>query len=127
MTEPITSESGNESQITVCRIGSSAPDCGSYGAGHHVHWIQARKAFESETEIEVTAVVDSDGLIRATVGDEVTWFRNHDPDGVAATLLGADSRVVLRGFNVLQIHTPAGRALYSIEESDQWQPCRPRL
>jgi hypothetical protein len=55
--------------------------CGSYGPGHQVHWIQAKKSAEDEQPvIEVSIVVHHDGRVEIE-GDELKltmW--NHEPD-----------------------------------------------
>ena len=54
--------------------------CGSYGPGHQMHWIQAKKSWEDEQPmIDVSIVVHHDGHIDLE-GDELKlamW--NHDP------------------------------------------------
>jgi hypothetical protein len=37
--------------------------CGSYGPGHQVHWIQAKKSAEEGPVIHVSIVVHDDGRI----------------------------------------------------------------
>ena len=54
--------------------------CGSYGPGHQVHWIQAKKSAENpQPVIDVSIVVHPDGRVDFE-GDELKlamW--NHDP------------------------------------------------
>jgi hypothetical protein len=55
--------------------------CGSYGPGHQVHWIQAKKSVEEgQPVIDVSIVVHHDGRVDIE-GDEMKlplW--NHDPE-----------------------------------------------
>jgi hypothetical protein len=57
--------------------------CGSYGPGHQMHWIQAKKSWEDEQPmIDVSIVVHHDGRIDLE-GDELK-LAGGEPDSIAA-------------------------------------------
>jgi hypothetical protein len=55
--------------------------CGSYGPGHQMHWIQAKKSWEDEQPmIDVSILVHHDGRVDIE-GDELKLtMGNHDPE-----------------------------------------------
>jgi hypothetical protein len=55
--------------------------CGSYGPGHQMHWIQAKKSWEEGPEISVSnLVVHDDGLVDLEGYELKLTMWNHDPD-----------------------------------------------
>jgi hypothetical protein len=55
--------------------------CGSYGPGHQMHWIQAKKSWEDEQPmIDVSIVVHHDGRVDLEGYELTLTMWNHDPD-----------------------------------------------
>jgi hypothetical protein len=53
--------------------------CGSYGPGHRVHWIQAKKSAEEGPVIHVSVVVHDDGRVDLEGHELNLTMWNHDP------------------------------------------------
>jgi hypothetical protein len=101
--------------------------CGSYGPGHQMHWIQAKKSWEDEQPmIDVSIVVHHDGRVDLE-GDELTltmW--NHDPDRLRDVVdyAGRGRAVWKPRFHVLALPGPSGY-LFNLAALDQRTPCHP--
>jgi hypothetical protein len=101
--------------------------CGSYGPGHQMHWIQAKKSWEGEQPmIDVSIVVHHDGRVDLE-GDELTltmW--NHDPDRLRDVVdyAGRGRAVWKPRFHVLALPGPSGY-LFNLAALDQRTPCHP--
>ncbi len=89
--------------------------CGSFRAGHVVHWIQALRGKDDPETGEGSASVDSDGWITIPLDNgrtERLW--NHDPTRLAQALEAHGSRVVLRTLSVLGVPHEGGSYLFSV-------------
>ena len=93
--------------------------CGSYHAGHEVHWIQARLSRESPPIGEGRATVTDDGWITIELDDgQTTRAWTHDPAWLTHLFGGPSGPVVRRPASVLAV---SGSHLVSI--GDQPSPC----
>ena len=100
--------------------------CGSFHAGHDIHWIQALRAKDLPEKGEVTgegsASVDSEGWITISLDDGRTERRwNHDPTRLAKALEAYGSRVLLRTLSVLGVPHEGGRYVFSVDRAPS--PC----
>jgi len=100
--------------------------CGSFHAGHDIHWIQALRAKDVPEKGEVTgegwASVDSEGWITISLDDGRTERRwNHDPTRLAKALEAHGSRVLLRTLSVLGVPHEGGRYIFSVDRRPS--PC----
>jgi hypothetical protein len=94
--------------------------CGSYTAGHDIHFIQARLSGENPPIGERTIdTVTADGTIRFT-DDTTCW--NHHPERLEAIIDRYDRRVELRQYSVLAVPGNGRHWLFSI--SSEVDPCR---
>ena len=108
------------SKPNVSRPVSTAGSCGTYGAGHDVHHIQARLSLKDGLGSSRTvASVDDDGTITFTNGTSA-W--NHDPRRLRALLAQHGHGVWIGTKNVLRIPCPGGA--YCISIADEPTPCR---
>lgn len=96
--------------------------CRSYGPGHDVHWIQARKAAECEADKRTGLLMHVDETeLEVWFGDTTEVYRNHH----ARTL---DANIAKRGAWV-EVQTRwsllrMGRRLISIaSDCSTWTPC----
>jgi hypothetical protein len=102
--------------------GLPAPrSCGSYTAGHDIHFIQARLSWENAPIGERTIdAITPDGTIRFT-DDTTCW--NHHPERLKAIIDRNDRRVELRQYSVLAVPGSGSHWLFSV--SSEVDPCRP--
>jgi hypothetical protein len=101
--------------------------CGSYGLGHRVHWIQAKKSAESpQPVIQVSVVVHDDGRVDLEGHQLKATMWNHDPGRLREAMdYPGPSRAVWKPrFHVLAVPGPHGY-LFSLAASDQRTPCHP--
>ena len=99
--------------------------CGSYGPGHQVHWIQAKKSAEQQPVIHVSVVFHDDGCVDID-GDglELTMW-NHDADRLRDAVGPGRGRAVWKPrFHVLAVPRPSGY-LFSLATLDERTPCHP--
>lgn len=54
--------------------------CGSYKAGHHVHWIQAKRSFDIQPTFTVSVAIRPDGSIQLEGNGISLSMWNHDLD-----------------------------------------------
>jgi hypothetical protein len=101
--------------------------CGSYGPGHQMHWIQAKKPWEGEQPmIDVSIVVHHDGRVDIE-GDELTltmW--NHDAERLrdAVDYRGRGRAAWKPRLHVLAVPGPSGY-LFNLAALDERTPCHP--
>jgi hypothetical protein len=96
--------------------------CGSYGPGHRVHWIQAKKSAEEGPVIHVSVVVHDDGRVDLEGHELNLTMWNHDP-GRLQYLLDYGGRAVWKPrFHVLAVPGPSGY-LFNLASSDKRTPC----
>jgi hypothetical protein len=100
--------------------------CGSYGPGHLMHWIQAKKSHEDAQPIikaKVVAVHD-DG--RAEIeGDELKltlWY--HDPDRLRSALIFGGRAEWRPKYHVLYVISGGP---FNLARLDQVEPCKPPI
>ncbi len=100
--------------------------CGSYGPGHQVHWIQAKKSWEEGPEITVSKlVVHADGLVDLKGPELELTMWNHDPDRLRSVLNDHDRRADWKPrFHVLAVPGPSGY-LFNLAALHQRTPCHP--
>ncbi len=95
--------------------------CGSYTAGHDMHFIQARLSWENASIGERTIdAITADGTIRFT-DDTTCW--NHHPERLKAIIDRYDRRVKLRQYSVLAVPGTGSHWLFSV--ASEVDPCRP--
>jgi hypothetical protein len=83
--------------------------CGAFRPGHDVHYIQARKAYESELRRPGVATVEPTGWIAVTYDDGSTALMwNHDATRCAALIADNNGRVELRDHCVLFVPHDGG-------------------
>jgi hypothetical protein len=85
--------------------------CGSYGPGHQMHWIQAKKSWEDEQPvIEVSIVVHLDGCVDLEGYDLKVAMWNHHPERLrdAVDYRGRGRGVWKPRFHVLAVPGPSG-------------------
>lgn len=106
-----------------------AHHCGSYGDGHHVHFIRARKAF-GDSDLSVGALV----RVLDGGGVELTWdgirleFRHHDPDAIVRAIeAGGDIGTWVPQWRVLILpgSDPRIPATFTLAAPDHWAECVP--
>jgi hypothetical protein len=100
--------------------------CGSYGPGHQVHWIQAKKSWEElQSAVAVDVAIDHDaGWVRLDGDGLATTLWNHDPRRLQS-VLGSSCRAMWRPqFHVLVVPGPWGY-LFSLATPHQAKPCAP--
>ncbi|MGW0044176.1 hypothetical protein [Rhodococcus sp. NPDC003348] len=99
--------------------------CTSYGPGHQVHFIHARKSWEDERSIDVLAVVQSDGLIRLEWPDEVVVRWHHDARRLAAALRRTGGFARWKsGWHALAVPSgPGGNLLFNLAAPQQAAVC----
>jgi hypothetical protein len=99
--------------------------CGSYGPGHQMHWIQAKKSWEDEQPmIDVSIVVHHDGRVDLE-GDELKltmW--NHDPDHLRSALCFGGRAEWKPKYHVLYV-IPSGS--FNLTTLDKVEPCKPPI
>jgi hypothetical protein len=95
--------------------------CGSYTAGHDMHFIQARRSWEHPSIGERTIdVITADGTI-GFADDTTCW--NHHPERLKAIIDRYDRRVELRQYSVLAVPGNGRHWLFSV--ASEVDPCRP--
>ena len=83
--------------------------CGSYGPGHQVHWIQAKKSWEEGPEISVSKlVVHDDGLVDLEGHELKATMWNHDPGRLRDAVHYRGRGVWKPRFYVLAVPGPSG-------------------
>jgi hypothetical protein len=99
--------------------------CGSYGPGHQMHWIQAKKSWEDEQPmIDVSIMVHHDGRVDLE-GDELKltmW--NHDPDHLRSALIFGGRAEWKPKYHVLYV-TSSGS--FNLATLDRVKPCVPPI
>jgi hypothetical protein len=99
--------------------------CGSYGPGHQMHWIQAKKSWEEGPEISVSKlVVHDDGLVDLEGNELKLTMWNHDPDRLRDAVHYRGRGVWKPRFHVLAVPGPSGY-LFNLAALDQRTPCHP--
>jgi hypothetical protein len=94
--------------------------CGSYTAGHDMHFIQARRSWENAPIGERTIdAITADGTIR--FNDDTTCW-NHHPERLKAIIDRSDRRVELRQYSVLAVPGTGSHWLFSV--ASEVDPCR---
>jgi hypothetical protein len=98
--------------------------CGSYGPGHQVHWIQAKKSAEQGPMIHVSVVVHDDGCVDLEGPELKLTMWNHDPDRLRDAVDYAGRAVWKPRFHVLAVPGPSGYLFY-LAALDERTPCHP--
>jgi hypothetical protein len=101
--------------------------CGSYGPGHQMHWIQAKKSWEDEQPvIGVSILVHHDGRVDLAGDDLKLTMWNHDPDRLrdAVAYAGRGRAVWKPRFHVLAVPGRSGY-LFSLAVLAERTPCHP--
>jgi hypothetical protein len=98
--------------------------CGSYSAGHNVHWIHAKRALLTLPEATpVTATCDGSNVL-VTLDGVTTAYRNHRPNLVADGLLAATGPCLLLKHSLLGVpHRDTYLTFYLALASEPWRPC----
>ena len=98
--------------------------CGSYGPGHQVHWIQAKKSAGEHPVIGVSIVVHRDGRIDLEGPRLKVTLWNHDPDRLRDAV-GRRGRAVWKPrLNLLAV--PGHSCfMFNLAAVDQRTPCHP--
>jgi hypothetical protein len=101
--------------------------CGLYTPGHHVHFIQAKKAWEGDQANYRNGrlvSVDDGGWITVEVGADILRFWNHDPKRAKLCFAASAGHVGLPGWGLL--HAPDKGDRYCICVSTEGPtPCVP--
>jgi hypothetical protein len=99
--------------------------CGSYGPGHQVHWIQAKKsAGGGQPVIGVSVVVHLDGRVDIEGHELNVTMWNHDPDRLRDAMDYQGRAVWKPRFHVLAVPGPSGY-LFNLAALDERTPCHP--
>ena len=99
--------------------------CKSYRPGHHVHWIQAKKAVEEEQPvIGVAVVVHDDGRVDIDGDDLNLTLWNHDPDRLRSVLDYWDRAVWKPRYHVLSLPGLFGN-VFNLAALEERTPCTP--
>jgi hypothetical protein len=98
--------------------------CGSYGPGHQVHWIQAKKSADEGPVIHVSVVVHDDGRVGVEGHELKLTMWNHDPDRLRDAVDYGGRAVWKPRFHVLAVPGPSGY-LFNLAALHQRTPCHP--
>ena len=98
--------------------------CGSYGPGHQMHWIQAKKSAEEGPLIHVSVVFNNDGRVDLEGHELKLTMWNHDADRLRDAVNYCGRAVWKPRFHVLAVPGPSGY-LFSLAALDQRRPCHP--
>jgi hypothetical protein len=83
--------------------------CGSYGPGHQMHWIQAKKSWEDEQPmIDVSIVVHLDWRVDLEGHELKATMWNHDPGRLRDAVHYRGRGVWKPRFHVLAVPGPSG-------------------
>lgn len=102
--------------------------CGSYGAGHEVHWIQAlHSSRDGEIPPEPGRLVDvsPDGTLRVQIGGTVRKLWNHDPERLTWLATRNDGAVTYQPrWSLLRTESPDGSSYcFSVVAAAKHRPC----
>jgi len=99
--------------------------CGSYGPGHQVHWVQARKSAENPQPVShVSVVVHDDGRVDLEGHELQATMWNHDPDRLRDAVRDRGRGIWKPRFHVLAVPGPSGY-LFNLAALDERTPCHP--
>jgi hypothetical protein len=98
--------------------------CGSYGPGHQVHWIQAKKSAEEGPVIHVSVVVHDDGRVDLEGHQLKLTMWNHDPGRLQSALDYCGRAVWKPRFHLLAVPGPSGY-LFTLAALEEWTSCHP--
>jgi hypothetical protein len=110
------------------QIHTRSRSCGSYGPGHQVHWIQAKRGWEQQPVFHVAVKIHSDGHVELKGDGLKLEMWNHDPSGLrdAMDYRGRGwprERAIWRP-QVHLLKSPGG-GLFNLATWDQQKPCHP--
>jgi hypothetical protein len=100
--------------------------CGSYGPGHLMHWIQAKKSHEdAQPIIKVKVVaVDDDGPVEIEGHDLKLTLWYHDPDHLRSALWLGGRAGWRPKYHVLYVISGGS---FNLATLNQVQPCKPPI